>query len=226
MFSFWEHLLLCLQSVFGYIITGDVALLTCTDQHSSPPLAWPVESKEKETKRKREWERVSETDKSHVWTLYWGQRKYKENHKHYVSENSVYITIFSPSDTKLTLLIFWVCLPSWSRGRPREWPRSRTAPWQCSPLQRRVQREDERDNVSTRTCDWMQSASFCCLDENKAWENLSVFAKYARHKPVADISTSHCCSRWNFKMAYISILNQTEPLDVHYHSLSNSQHRI
>lgn len=40
-----------------------------------------------------------------------------------------------PAGTLLTPLRFWAFLPSWSRGLHREWPRSRTAQWQPSPLQ-------------------------------------------------------------------------------------------
>lgn len=34
-------LLLCLKGVLGYIITGDVAFLSCTDGHGPPPLPRP-----------------------------------------------------------------------------------------------------------------------------------------------------------------------------------------
>lgn len=42
------HLLLDLKGVFGYIITGDVAFLTCTNGHGSPPFSRSIWRQERE----------------------------------------------------------------------------------------------------------------------------------------------------------------------------------
>lgn len=43
----FEHLLLCFQSIFSYIIARDKAFLTWADWHGFPPLAWSEVQKKK-----------------------------------------------------------------------------------------------------------------------------------------------------------------------------------